>query len=295
MKRILITGLNSYVGNSLGKWLENYPEKYSVDFISLRDNKWKERDFSEFDVVFHVAALVHKKEKKNMESLYFQVNRDVTVHLAKKAKQDGVKQFIFMSSISIYGLDGSIHQHVLIEQDTPYNPKSFYGKSKLEAETEIKKLDDEEFKIAIVRAPMIYGPKCPGNYSLLKKIAISTPIFPSLENKRSMIFINNLTEFLRLLIETKENGIFFPQNNEYINTASLVKLIANEHSKKVFLSKTLGNAVKLFSFNRVANKVFGNLVIDPSLSNFKQFNYCLTNFQESIEISEKDREKGEEF
>ena len=100
MKRILITGKNSYVGNSFEKWLSRYPDDYVIEKISLRDESWKEHDFSKYDVVYHVAAIVHKKEKPDMKSLYFKINRDLTVELAKKAKNSGVKQFIFLSTMA---------------------------------------------------------------------------------------------------------------------------------------------------------------------------------------------------
>ncbi|MEV5112725.1 NAD-dependent epimerase/dehydratase family protein [Peribacillus frigoritolerans] len=290
--KILVTGEKSYVGLNLKKWLSQWNDRYDIEFISLKNEKWKSIDFSNYDVLFHVAALVHKKEQQEMESLYYKVNRDLTVELANKAKQEGIKQFIFMSSISVYGLDGLFGEKQIIDKDTPCAPISFYGKSKLEAEVEINKLNDKNFKIAIVRAPMIYGSHCPGNYSRLRKLAFYTPIFPAVFNERSMIFIDNLSEFLRLIIEEQCHGLFFPQNKEYVNTSQLVKLISNENSKKLLLSKSLGKLVKLVGYNKVAKKLFGNLVIDPSLSEYKQFSYCIADLPKSINISEKNIEKG---
>ncbi|PEZ83310.1 MULTISPECIES: NAD-dependent epimerase/dehydratase family protein [Bacillaceae] len=286
--RILVTGEKSYVGINLKKWLSQWHHIYEIDFISLKDEKWKSLDFSVYDVLFHVAALVHKKEQQEMESLYYKVNRDLTVELANKAKKEGIKQFIFMSSISVYGLDGDLNKNVIIDNNTPCVPSSFYGKSKLEAEIQINKLHDENFKIAIVRAPMIYGAHCPGNYSRLRKIALKTPLFPSIVNQRSMIFIDNLSEFIRLLIEGKSEGVFFPQNKEYINTAELVQLIANQNSRKIISLKSLAYGVKLIGKEmRIVNKVFGSLVIDSSLSEHFEFDYCIADLPKSIEICEK--------
>lgn len=290
--RVLVTGEKSYVGLNLKKWLSQWNDKYTIEFISLKNEKWKKKDFSNYDVLFHVAALVHKKEQPEMENLYYKINRDLTEELAIKAKREGVKQFIFMSSISVYGLDGLFREKQEINRSTPCCPTSFYGKSKLEAEILLNKINDENFKIVIVRAPMIYGPHCPGNYSRLRKLAFYTPIFPSIFNERSMIFIDNLSEFLRLIIEEQCQGLFFPQNKDYVNTSQLVKLISNENSKKILLSKSLGGIVKLIGYNKIAKKLFGNLVINQSLSEYKQFSYCIVDLPKSISISEKNIETG---
>src|SRR5699024_3871046 len=117
MKRILITGVNSYVGNSFEEWVSDLRKSYSVTKISLRDGTWKELDLWEFDVVLHVAGIAHVSRDTKMEEAYYRVNRDLTVEVAEKAKIDGVKQFIFMSSIIVYGdapgSDGMIDRHTI--------------------------------------------------------------------------------------------------------------------------------------------------------------------------------------
>ncbi|HDX9579055.1 NAD-dependent epimerase/dehydratase family protein [Bacillus cytotoxicus] len=291
--KILITGDKGYVGMSLKKWLSQWPDKYSVDHISLRNEEWKKEDFSQYDVLFHVAAIVHKKEQPEMESLYYKINRNLTVELANKAKRSGIKQFIFMSTVAVYGQIGEIGKEVVIDENTPCLPTTFYGKSKLEAEIELDKLRDENFKIAILRVPMVYGPGCPGNYEHLKRLTIKLPVFPSVSNKRSMIFINNLSEFVRLLIDNQDQGLFFPQNKEYVNTSELVKLIAKEKSKKIYLSKTLSIGLNLLCRRvNIANKVFGNLIIDSRLSGYMGYKYCVVDLVKSIEACEKNIEIG---
>jgi len=286
--KILITGEKSYVGISLREWLSQWPDKYSVDFMSLKNDDWKNKQIADYDVLFHVAAVVHKRETPEMKNLYSAINRDLTVELALKAKQAGIKQFIFMSSMSVYGLEGSIGKEVLINKNTPCIPNTLYGISKLQAEVELNKLANEKFKIAIIRAPMIYGPNCPGNYEKLKKLVMKSPLFPLINNQRSMIFIDNFSEFVRLLVDKSDCGLFFPQNKEYINTAELVELITKANSKRVHLSKTLALIIKLLG-NRVnvVKKLFGNLVFDKSLSSYRDYNYSLTSFEKSIYICEK--------
>ncbi|ACJ77814.1 UDP-glucose 4-epimerase [Bacillus cereus] len=286
--KILITGNTSYAGRSLEKWLLQWPDKYLIEYISLRNEEWKDKDFSLYDVIFHVAAIVHQKEKPEMEELYYRVNRDLTIALANKAKNAGVKQFIFMSTLSVYGLVGTVGKEVMINKDTPCRPNSFYGKSKLEAEGLLERLQNEDFKVAILRVPMIYGPNCPGNYEQLRKITDKIPIFPSINNNRSMIFIDNLSEFIRLLIDNQDHGLFFPQNQEYVNTSYLVTLIAKEKHKNMYLSKLLSLGINLLAVRiKVINKVFGNLTIDSNLSNYGDHKYCVVDLVESVKRCEK--------
>ncbi|CAM3922930.1 NAD-dependent epimerase/dehydratase family protein [Mesobacillus zeae] len=283
MKKILITGTNSYVGLSLQIWLSQWSKNYSADFISVRDGNWSKEDFSNYDILFHTAALVHKKEQREMESDYYKVNTELTADLAEKAKSEGVKQFIFMSSISVYGLIGQIEKPVIITKDTPCEPTTYYGKSKLAAEIALTLLSDESFKVAIIRAPMIYGPDSPGNFKRLEGLISKVPVFPSVNNNRSMIYIDHLSEFIRLLIENQGQGTFYPQNKEFVSTNDLIKVIAKEKKRKIYLSNFLGLTLRLMSKKaNIVNKVFGNLVIDLSLSNYAGFSYCVSSFHESI-------------
>lgn len=111
-KRILITGENSYIGSSFANWLQQWPEDYAVDTVDMIDDGWKNRSFAGYDVVFHVAGIAHIKETSQNAELYYQVNRDLAFEVAEKAKKDGVNQFIFVSSMSVYGLEqGVIHRN----------------------------------------------------------------------------------------------------------------------------------------------------------------------------------------
>ncbi|MCA1060865.1 NAD-dependent epimerase/dehydratase family protein [Rossellomorea aquimaris] len=285
MKKILITGKNSYVGKSLESWFLNYTDRYSVDFISLRNKSWKEEDFSIYDVVFHVAGIAHVSSDQKMEDMYYKVNRDLTIETAKKAKSEGVEQFIFMSSIIVYG-DSSSEERV-IDKNTKPTPSNFYGNSKLQAEEGIKSLDGENFKVAIIRPPMIYGKNSKGNYPKLAKAAQVLPIFPNVDNKRSMLHIDNLCEFIRLIIDHKDSGLFFPQNKEYVNTSEMVKNIAEIHAKNIKFTKIFNPLLKLIGFKfGIINKVFGNLVYEKSMSLYKE-NYQVRDFQKTIELTEK--------
>lgn len=281
MKRILITGTCSYIGTSLKKWLENYPDKYHIDTLNMISESWKSTNFSNYDVLFHVAGIAHIRETKRNAHLYYTVNRDLAYETAQKAKKDGVKQFIFLSSMSVYGIDNGV-----IDKNTPLKPKSNYGKSKLQAEKLISSLEDDTFKIAILRPPMVYGKGCKGNYLRLAKYCIKTPFFPYINNKRSMIYIDNLCEFVRLLIDNCSSGLFFPQNKEYVCTSEMVKIIAECHGKKIHLTKIFNPLIRRLNIS-LFNKLFGDLVYEKELSIFDN-EYIVCSFIDSIRNTEVD-------
>ncbi|QSX09283.1 NAD-dependent epimerase/dehydratase family protein [Alkalibacter rhizosphaerae] len=279
MKNILITGKNSYIGTSLEKWLMREPDKYKVDTIDMKDGSWEEKDFSQYDVVFHVAGIAHIKETSDNEALYYKVNRDLAYQTAQKAKQDGVEQFVFLSSMSVYGIESGS-----IEKNSPIKPNSAYGKSKIEAEELINKLQDNSFTVATLRPPMVYGKGCKGNYPRLARLALRTPIFPQIDNKRSMVYIDNLCEFVRQLINNRKSGLFFPQNAEYVNTSEMVRLISEAHDKRVQMTKLFNPLLRLLNVS-IVNKVFGDLVYDMSMSEYES-DYRVCGFRESIKRAE---------
>ena len=290
MKRILITGADSYIGVSFERWVEKYPERYLVDTVDMRDGSWKEKDFSWYDVVFHVAGIAHvdvKKATEDTKALYYKVNRDLTVETALKAKNDGVKQFIFMSSIIVYGDSSQLNKKRVITKDTIPQPSNFYGNSKLQAEEGIRDLGSDAFKVVILRPPLIYGKGSKGNYPKLAKAAQKLPAFPDIDNQRSMLHIDNLGEFIRLMIENSEEGLFFPQNSEYVKTSEMVRMIAEVHGKQVRLVKIFNPMIRVISGKvEIFNKVFGNLVYEQGMSGYKE-KYRVRNLRESIVLTEK--------
>ncbi|WP_342600219.1 NAD-dependent epimerase/dehydratase family protein [Psychrobacillus sp. FSL H8-0483] len=288
MKKILITGVNSYIGTSFQKWVLQYPDMYSVDFISIRDDHWKESSFSGYDIIFHTAAIVHVKENDTLK--YFKVNRDITIELANKAKDEGVKQFIFLSTMGIYG-----NETGYITEETIPIPKTPYAQSKYEAEQLLLNLNTTDFNVAILRPPIVYGKDCPGNYARLANMVIKLPIFPKIENKRSMLYIDNLSEFIRILIDNNQGGIYFPQNKDYVNTADLVRLIAIAHGKEIRVSSIFNCGVEIgLKLSGTLRKVFGTFVYDKGISggplytiNGKKVDYETVSFEKSIIVTEK--------
>ncbi len=293
MKKILITGANSYIGTSFEKYMQAWSEEYKVDTVDMIDGTWREKDFSEYDSVFHVAGLAHAdvgKVSDEVKAKYYKINTDLTVETAKKTKQDGVKQFIFMSSAIVYGESAPIGKNKVITSDTSPSPANFYGDSKLQAENGILPLQDENFNVVILRPPMIYGKNSKGNYPTLAKFARKFPLFPYVKNERSMLYVENLCEFVRLMVENNEYGVFHPQNAEYSNTSELVKMIARAKGKKIWTPKGFGWILKIFShLTGLVNKAFGNMSYDMALSEYKE-NYRVCNLKESIERTEKDND-----
>lgn len=285
LKNVLITGKNSYIGTSLENWLMREPDKYKVDTVDMKDGSWKEKDFSQYDVVFHVAGIAHVSSDPKMEDLYYKVNRDLTIETAEKAKAEGVKQFIFMSSIIVYG-DSSSSKRV-IDRNTVPTPSNFYGNSKLQAEEGIKDLESDDFKIVVVRPPMIYGKGSKGNYPRLANIAKKIPVFPDIDNERSMLHIDNLCEFIKVMIDHEETGLYFPQNKEYVKTSELVRTIADVYGKKIMMTRIFNPVLRLMFGIGIVNKVFGNLVYEKSMSDYDKANYRIRTFRESIELTEK--------
>ena len=292
MKRVLITGANSYIGMSFEKYIkDNFPNDFEIDTVDMIDGSWREKSFKGYDTIYHVAGIAHSdsgKISKEKEKLYRSVNTDLTIETAKKAKADGVKQFIFMSSMIVYGESAPIGKKRIITKDTEPKPANCYGDSKLQAELGILPLQDESFKVAIVRPPMIYGKNSKGNFPVLEKYAKKVKLFPYIRNERSMLYIGNLVEFIRLVIVNNDDGVFFPQNAEYSNTSELIKMIAEANDAKVHLLKGVSWLIRFLGvFIKRTNKVFGNLCYDFSMSTYKN-EYRRFSLKESILEMEKE-------
>ena len=243
MKRVLITGKTSYIGTSFASYIKDNPE-YQVDTISVRGEDWKTQDFSVYDVVLHVAGIAHKKETKENQQEYFDVNYTLTKELGKKAKDEGVSQFIYLSSMSVYGITEGV-----ITKDTVPNPTSAYGKSKLEAEKYLETLQSDDFKVAIIRPPMVYGNNCPGNFNLLNKMVRYIPIFPKVNNLRSIIYIDNLSFIIKKIVSNNYHGLFLIQNMELVSTNDIIKEMSKFINKRKYYSQLLTKVILLFDFN----------------------------------------------
>ena len=286
MKTVLVTGVNSYLGKYFKKYFRQFGDDYEILSVSMKDGSWRSYPLDGIDVIYHVAGIAHSDSgriSRADELRYYDVNTDLTIELAKKAKREGVKQFIFMSSAIVYGDSAPIGQTKRITADTRPIPANCYGDSKLQAENGLRQLDCESFKVVILRPPMIYGAYCKGNYQSLAKLVRHSELFPRVKNERSMLYVENLMEFIHLMIENEERGLFFPQNREYVSTSKMAYLIAQANGRKLKMTGAFNLALKLLSgFIPKINKAFGNLSYDMSMSEYDRGEYRLYSLEESI-------------
>ena len=279
MKRILIAGSNSYIGTSFEEWISQWPDGYKVSTVDMENCSWKEKNLSEYDVVFNVAGIAHRRDAKQNTRIFYDVNRDLAAELAQRSKMCGVKQFIQMSTMAVYGINSGE-----ITRDTPPYPVTDYGKSKFQAEEAVRLLDDGTFRVAILRAPMVYGKGCKGNYSTLSRFSRKALVFPGIRNRRSMLYIGNLSSFLKKIIDHEMSGIFFPQNHEYVCTSEMVRLIGEMHHRNIRLTNVLNPFFHIAKFG-ILSKVFGDLFFRREDSPMDCCNAY--SFRESIQITEK--------
>ena len=294
MKKVLITGANSYIGVSFENYVkEHYSSELSIDTVDMIDGSWRNKDFSSYDIVYHVAGLAHAdvgKVSDEVKAKYYAINTELAIETANKAKKDGVKQFVFMSSAIVYGDSAPYGQVKRITADTEPHPVNFYGDSKWQADKGVRELADDSFVVTVLRPPMIYGKNSKGNYPSLAKMAKKLPVFPYVQNERSMLYIENLCEFLCQIMIRGEGGIFWPQNAEYTNTSEMVKMIADAANHKIYVSKGWNWVVGLARIipgkpRSLANKAFGNLSYDQSMSRYG-FSYQRVNLLDSIKRTE---------
>lgn len=285
MKRVLITGAGSYIGTKVQEWLDKAfdgTEKlFQVDAVDTINDNWKKADFSQYDVVYNVAGIAHVKAAKGDEPLYYAVNRDMVIKIAKAAKAAGVKQFIHMSSMIVYKEVKTLAGKQ-IHKDTIPEPNGFYGDSKLQGESGIRALADDSFKVCIMRPPMIYGPGCKGNFPKLMWLAQKTPVFPAWHNRRSMLYIDNLCEFVKQLILHKVDGTVYPQNAEYSDTVEIVRHFAKTNGKRIWITRLLNPAIWLLGNHvRALGKMFSDSTYDMEMSQYP-FEYQIVSFKESL-------------
>ncbi len=273
-KKVLVIGANSYIGSAVADYLSETPGYYEVQKMQARGLKPVSELFVGFDVVFDAAGIAHIKETDENRHLYYEVNRDLTIKIAEAAKAAGVKQFIILSSMSVYGLTTG---H--ITKATVPNPINAYGESKLQADEALNKLSDENFTVAVLRPPMVYGKECKGNYQQLRGFALKSLVFPKYKNNRSMIYIGNLCEFVKRVIDNNASGLFFPQNKEYVCTSEMVRKIAATHNRKILMSITFNPIITIVPINLI-KKVFGSLTYEK-VDFVEKYN-----FYESIELTE---------
>lgn len=277
-KKILIAGANSYIGDSFCSYLKQFNGTYESTILDTINLTPAPEHFQGYDVVFCVAGIAHIKETVDNRDLYYKVNRDLVIEMAKCAKAACVKQFILLSTMAVYGKTSG---H--ITKQTAPNPMTAYAESKNQADEVVSKLEENDFIFACLRPPMVYGRHCKGNYQSLRKFALRFPVFPNYRNQRSMIYIGNLCEFVKTVIDEQKNGLFFPQNAEYVRTSEMVSLVAELNGRHIRLLRIFNWGISLCRILKIKiiNKVFGDLTYE------REDTVDRFSFRESIELTEK--------
>ncbi len=260
MKKILISGANSYIGTNIEKWLNREPHKYHLQTLDTMDPNWKKYDFVGYDVVFHVAGIAHRKEKSKLRDLYNEVNFQLVKDTFIKAKNSNVKLFIFMSSMSVYGLN-----HGYIDLDTQCKPNTLYGKSKLKAEEFLLGSSNNLTKVCILRPPIIYGRNSPGNFAKMIRFLMKIRIFPKSYGKRSMLYVGNLAKFVEYCINNDISGIQHPQDNDYMKVSSIISVVSSEIKKNIYTIPYISIILKYLK-PKLYYKIFDDLCYDRKLS-----------------------------
>lgn len=286
MKHVLIAGEGSYIGESFRRYLNQWPERYTAECLDVSGKSWRQHDLSGYDAVCMVAGIVHTKENPENQTLFYRVNCDLALEIAQKAKDAGVSQYIYLSSMSVYGLtEGKIGREM------PVDPKNSYARSKAQAESGLQALRSPEFQVAVLRIPMVYGRGCKGNFKAVEKLALTSPFFPKVDNQRSMIYIGNLCEFLRMAVDRGLDGMFFPQNREYVCTYEMARMVAQANGKTLYPGYITGMGIRLLKrYSGMLQKAFGSLVYSDTET--LGYAYCLMSLEESIKEMYAEKETG---
>lgn len=258
MKRILITGEHGWIGTAIRDRLNGTPDRYTAETVSLRNVRPETLDLRGFDAIVHAAAIVHRRETSRTESLFREINCELTAALAQAAKRDGVKLFVFFSTMSVYGMETGT-----VTKDTVPKPVTQYGRSKLAAERRIAPLSDETFCVTILRPPVVFGPGAKGNPEKLFRLAKRLPFCPDFTNRRSMVSIDTLCKAVQRLLDAPRAGVFFPQEPEPVATCDLIERAMREQGRTPKRSRLLNPAIRILrACTRVGKKAFGDFVYE---------------------------------
>lgn len=280
-----MVGVGGYIGGKFTEYInKNYPD-WQVDAVDSMNRKWADADFTGYDAVYNVSGLAHANARQGTEEQYYAVNGQLPIDVATKAKAEGVPMFVQMSSMVVYGDMSGLGEEKNIFEDTIPAEPTIYGKSKMMAERGLQKLVDDKFQVAIMRPPLIYSEYARDNFPRLVNFAKKMPVFPNLKNQQSMVYIDNLCELIHLIIEHNKGGIYYPQQEVYIETSKIVKDIADVVGNKMWQTKIFNPFLKLFSkCEKLAfiHKAFGSITYDMSISNHFDGKYRVVSYEESI-------------
>ena len=282
--KILVTGKGSYIGSHIKAYLD--AAGYEVDEVDTLGDDWQKADYSRYDSVIHVAAIVHQSAKGASEEQFLRVNTELPVKIAGLAKESGVSQFIFLSTMGVYGRGKTLSvSDCVISGDTPESAVGGYGGSKPEAEKRLRALEGKTFKVAVIRPPNVYGPGCKGNYiPLFQKLAMKISVCPYAfaDVRQSMLYIDNLSELVRLIVQNRSAGLYLPQDEVAPNMPEMIHIIRAIHGKKTRDSRFLGAIVRLFHRLPPVRKLYGGIMYDNAVSDSFSYQYRKVGFREGM-------------
>lgn len=258
-KTLMITGASGFIGSN---FIKKYENEYNIIPVCLIEKSPEELDFTRVDTVLHLAALVHQM-KGAPEERYFEINTELTRRLAVRAKEAGVKHFVFYSTVAVWGTHGYFDHDKVITLNTPLNPSTPYAKSKYDAEEILNSLKENNFKISILRPPMVYGKDCPGNMKRLEKLADYLPILPfgNDGNRRTIVHVDRLLEETDLIIKTEKEGIFIPRDDKDVSIKEILEYIFQEKNKTKILIKLPKIIINILGIikPRIVESLYGSL------------------------------------
>ena len=285
VKKVMLVGIGGYIGGKFTDYInKNYPD-WQIDAVDSMNRKWADADFHAYDAVYNLSGLAHANARHGSEKLYYEVNGQLPIDVATKAKAEGVPMFVQMSSQIVYGdMSGLGEDKVITAEIVPSEP-TVYGKSKMMAERGLVALVDNSFQVALVRPPLIYSEFARDNFPRLVNFAKKMPVFPKLKNRQSMVYVDNLCELVKLIIEHNQGGVYYPQQECYIETSKIVADIAEAVGNKMWQTRLFNPALRFLSkmpmFDFI-HKAFGSIVYDMKMSNHFDGKYRVVSYEESI-------------
>lgn len=284
MTELLLTGASGFIGSSVRAHM---PDSIRVTPLSVRNDDWRNVDFSKFDAVLHAAGIAHVLDGSMMGEAYHEVNCVRTLEIAEKAKKAGVGLFVFLSSIIVFGAPTPAGVHAPITPQTAPNPENAYGKSKLDAENGLRAMEADSFRVAILRLPMVYGRGCKGNYTRLASLARKCPLFPAFDNRRSMLYIENLTSLIAKIVFDCPSGTYHPRDGVSRSTGEIARAICAAHGKKCVQTRLLAPAVRLMGKGGIVRRAFGDQEYASDMPDYPA-NYRAFDFESAIRKTEGD-------
>lgn len=286
MKKVMLVGIGGYIGGKFTEYIKNNYSDWMVDSVDSMNGIWKDADFHGYDAVYNVSGLAHANARQGSEEQYYAVNGQLPIDVAAKAKKEGVPMFVQMSSMVVYGDMSGLGKDKMIYADTVPEEPTIYGKSKMMAERGLHELEDASFQVAIMRPPLIYSENARDNFPRLVNFAKKMPIFPKLENRQSMVYVDNLCELIHLIIENNQGGTYYPQQECYIETSKIVRDIAKAVGNKMWQTRLFNPFLRVLSKSEklgFIHKAFGSITYDMAISNHFDGKYRVVSYEESIQ------------